>query len=180
MSKKSRKKPPNKKRQKQNKAGKKQLLQKLENIAKKKQRKQPLGEIIISLVLFAFYAVFAAAGLYLRISDSTFSGKRFWLLVITGSVLSILPVAIWRYRIIFVITFALAITLGLSTGSLSVADTSTGIEAFYNLDFVCAALALFFAVRIYRKLPELTILGSCVAVCLWDKVLKIYGKNFKI
>ena len=136
---------------KKKKAIKERLLSKLG------EKKTGLSQFLISLILFSFYTVFASGGIYLRISRSTFSMKNFLIISAGATILSILPVVIWRFRITFIVSFALAVALGLTSGTMTSSASGTSINDLYYLEIIFVVFALFFGVRIYIKLPELKV-----------------------
>ena len=126
-------------------------------LALSKFKQVPLSAFIFSTLLFAFYAVFASAGIMLRITGNSVTTQNFWILIAVGTVLSILPVVFWHYRLILIISLAVAITLGVSSAFMAINKTGITAGDLYFLDFGSLLLSAFFFIRVYRKLPELVV-----------------------
>jgi hypothetical protein len=122
-----------------------------------KLKQVPLSAFIFSTVLFAFYAVFASAGITLRITGNTVTTQNFWILITVGTVLSILPIVFWHYRIILIISLAVAVTLGISSAFMAVNKIGITVGDLYFTDLGSLVLAAFFFIRVYKKLPELVV-----------------------
>ena len=89
--------------------------------------------------------------------DATVDPFKFWMLVFVGAVLCTIPVFMYRYKYVALVSFVLCIALGVTSANYSQSSKGVDINAFYYVDLFAIFMTLALGYFLLRKLAGLNV-----------------------